>query len=103
MSRQVEGASTRVSAVLAGVVGVTLAVLVPPLLTAVADPSAGITVAVLAVAMAAWMRLGRPGVLAATGAEAVVRRSGDNAPPTLSCRVTDPVHHPLRPRAPGLA
>jgi hypothetical protein len=90
-------------AVLAGVVGAAFAILVPSLLTTVADPSGAVTVAVLTLALAALVRLGTPRVFAAAGAEAAALRAGDDAPPTLSGRVTDPVHHPLRPRAPGLA
>jgi hypothetical protein len=29
--------------------------------------------------------------------------TGDEVLFLLACRVTDPLHHPLRPRAPGLA
>ena len=82
-------------------VGAALALLVPPMLTVGADPLSG-AVAVLALALVALVAL-------AVHAVGVRRLAGgaprsDGAPtPILAGRVTDPTHHPVRPRAPGLA
>ena len=65
------------------------------------DHPAGLGVAVLAAALAA-LCVGRPAHV--VGPRAVVRTTArDRSAPLTSARVTDPTHHPLRPRAPGTA
>ena len=80
-----------------------LLTLVPSLtgLTGLAEPSLPAVVIALAVAALCWDRravatvLGHPATLTPrTSYDARARSRG---------RVTDPVHHPLRPRAPGTA
>jgi hypothetical protein len=55
-------------------------------------------------ALAALVRLDvRSVALAAAGARSATPPAREAAPLVLTGRVTDPVHHPLRPRAPGMA
>lgn len=102
MISRFEDATVPVRAVLATVVGAVLALLLPSL-SGTADTSATVTLALLALAVAALAGSAtRLGVVLA-GSHAAVPPTCDDAPPVLPGRVTDPVHHPLRPRAPGLA
>ena len=102
MSRALEDATTRTLALLTGVVGVGLAAVLPTLFTATADaPSAG--VAVLSLALAALLARAMRQVLFAACLRPVAAVVASGPPPLLPGRITDPVHHPLRPRAPGLA
>lgn len=103
MSRALEDATARILVLLAVMVGAVLAIVLPALLITAADaPSTAVTVltlalaALLVLAMVLW-------VSPAGCSRAPARLGGDGPPPVLSGRVTDPVHHPLRPRAPGLA
>ena len=101
MSRAAEIAPPRRRFALAFLVGAALALLVPPMLTVGADPL-GAAVGVLALALVALVALGlhRVGVGVLLGA---TFRSDDASALILSGRVTDPTHHPVRPRAPGPA
>ena len=99
MSRAVEGASTRCLTLLAGVLGLGLAAALPTLATGA--PSSG--VAALTLALAALLVLATRPLVLATGLRPVAKVVASGPPPLLPGRVTDPVHHPLRPRAPGLA
>jgi len=85
----------------AALLGAALVLLLPSLVAT--DPPGLLGLAVVAVALAAIVRLGATfGALSArtlTPAFATRRE----APPLLAGRATDPVHHPLRPRAPGTA
>jgi hypothetical protein len=90
---------TRAPEAAAVLLAAALALLLPSLVTT--DTPAGIGLAVATLALASMVRFrvfagalsARPSTPAyATGCE---------APPALPGRVTDPVHHPLRPRAPG--
>jgi hypothetical protein len=100
MSRALEDASTRTLALLTGVLGLGFAALLPMLFTADA-PSAG--VAMLTFALAAVLVLATRQVLLAAGLRPVATVIAAGPAPVLAGRVTDPVHHPLRPRAPELA
>jgi len=104
MSRAVDDATTRARLLLTGLLVVALATLVPTLQAAAGDPApTAVALAVLAPTLAAIARLGTGlGALAARPL-ALAQTTGSEAPPVLSGRVTDPVHHPLRPRAPGSA
>jgi hypothetical protein len=102
VSRALEDASTRLLALVTGVLGVALAAVLPTLFTAAADaPSAG--VAVLTLALAALLAVATRQVLLAACLRPIATVAASGPPPLLPGRVTDPVHHPLRPRAPGLA
>ena len=100
MSRASEVAPLRRLLPLVLLVGAVLALLLPP--TPGVDPLSG-AVTVLALALVALVGLGGHGV----GGRALLARAllhADDGPtPILSGRVTDPTHHPLRPRAPGPA
>jgi hypothetical protein len=102
MSRAVEDAITRTLTLLSGVLGLGLAVALPTLVTATEGaPSSG--VAVLTLALTALLVLATRQLLLAVGLRPVATVVASGPPPLLPGRVTDPVHHPLRPRAPGLA
>lgn len=102
MSRALEDATTRLLALLTGLVGVGVAAVLPTLFTASIDArSAG--VAALTLALAGLLALATRQVLLAACVQPVAAVAGDGPPPLLSGRVTDPVHHPVRPRAPGQA
>ncbi len=89
-------ARTRVA--LAGLVAVVLPLL---FLTAV-DVTTPLTVAMVAVVLAALVRLTDDGAPFASRLLAVRPRTAGAPEPVPSGHVTDPEHHPLRPRAPGL-
>jgi hypothetical protein len=84
-------------------IGGAVALLTPALFATTLDaPSAAVLVAV-AVALAAVVALSNHVMTSVIGALAPPPRTPDQAPKLLAGRVTDPLHHPLRPRAPGLA
>jgi protein-S-isoprenylcysteine O-methyltransferase Ste14 len=103
MGRALEDATERVWVALAVSVGGVVAVVLPSLLATSADPSST-AVAVLAVALAAVLGLESCWIVAvAARSDTAAPPAGDGPPPVLAGRATDCVHHPLRPRAPGLA
>jgi hypothetical protein len=105
MSRAFEDAIARPRVALVGIVAVTLAILAPSLLaTATAtDASGTVTLALLMLALASLVRFARRGGAVAARATAATAPTGDEPPPSVSGLVTDPMRHPLRPRAPGSA
>ena len=85
------------TALLAG----ALVLLLPSLVAA--DTPAAVGLAVMAMALVAMVRFGASfGALSALTSTAAYATRRE-APPLLPGRATDPVHHPLRPRAPGTA
>jgi putative intracellular protease/amidase len=102
MSRRVDAATAGLRLVLAVVVGGAAAHLVPSVLATTMEAPPALALAALALAVAAMV------CRICHGATSVPRVLGqqpgnaDEAPWFLSERVTDPLHHPLRPRAPGL-
>lgn len=78
-----------------------LALVMPELLMALDAPSAVVLAAVV-IAAAAAVTLCRLVATLATGAPRPPSPAVAAATSYLAGRVTDPVHHPLRPRAPGL-
>ena len=102
MSGVLEDASARAPIALAATVGAVLSILLPSLLTPASVAAGSVTLAVLALGLAALVRFGiRCGALAVRTKTAVPSTTAQ-ARPVLPGRATDPVHHPLRPRAPGL-
>ena len=102
MSRMVGAATARVRLALALVVGGVIALLMPSLLaTTMETPSVVLMVAVT-IALAAAAGLNSLIATSMPIALAPQPRTADEAPSFLAARVTDPLHHPLRPRAPGL-
>ena len=100
MSRALENASERTS--VAAMLGALLALFMPSLLTTASGPAGSVTLAVVTLALAALVRFGVRCVALAADTGTAVPSTDDDTAPALSTRVTDPVHHPLRPRAPGL-
>lgn len=83
-------------------VGAALVILLPSLLVTASDAAGSVSLAVLALAFASLVPFGTRRAAFAARTKTGVPRTGDKAAPVLPGRVTDPVHHPLRPRAPGL-
>ena len=102
MSGALEDATRGTFVLLTGLVGAVLGIVLPTLFTTAPDASST-AVAVLAMALAALLALGTRWVSLAALVQPVGAVAGDGPPPVLHGRVTDPVHHPIRPRAPGLA
>ncbi len=102
MSRALEDATARAWVVLATMLGATLAILLPSQLTTASHAAGSVTLAVITLAFAALVRFGVRSVAFAARTKTAVPPTDDKAAPVLAGRVTDPVHHPLRPRAPGL-
>lgn len=102
MRWMVGAATARLRLSLAIVVGGFVALLMPSLLTALATSPSVVVLAAVAVAVAGVVVLG--GHVARFVPRAVTSRSGttDGVPSCLAGALTDPRHHPLRPRAPGL-
>jgi hypothetical protein len=102
MSQARADATVRARAMLALLVGAALAVLLP---TMVAGPgtTSGTAAAVLTLALAALVGLAMLGTALAVQSGATSLPAARAPLPVLAGRVTDPTHHPLRPRAPGSA
>ena len=95
-------ASMRPRGALAGV-GILLAFVLPLVLFTAVDATTPTSVALVALVLATLVGFADRGAQFA-GRLLVARfHTADLAPPVLAGRVTDPVHHPLRPRAPGTA
>jgi hypothetical protein len=100
MSRDVYDATARRRFALAALVAAGLALVVPALLITPADGTT-VSLAVVALVLATLVRLADHGpLLAASLVAAHPPRQGDSAH-VPTARITDPAHHPLRPRAPG--
>ena len=83
-------------------VGGAISLLTPSLLATTVDgPSAVVLVALALTATAVAVLLSHVATPVA-GTLAPHARAADEVAPVLTGRVTDPLHHPLRPRAPGL-
>jgi hypothetical protein len=74
----------------------------PSLLTFGTDVPAAVTLAALALVFAAVVIVRSRSTVLVVGGGGSPHLVGDEAAPVLPGRATDPVHHPLRPRAPGL-
>ena len=103
MSRMLGAVTPRLRFALAIMVGGAVALLMPTLLATTVDAPSAVVLAALVSALIA--AVGLNGQLATLVARALapLPRAADSAPAHLAARVTDPCHHPLRPRAPGLA
>jgi hypothetical protein len=93
---------TRARALLPAMLASAIVIIVPAMLMPGAD-TASVTAAALLVGVAALLRLCVSGASRASQSRSVVPPTDDMSPVLIPGRVTDPVHHPLRPRAPGLA
>lgn len=103
MSRAIQDAELRLWRALVTLAYATLCLLLPSLVMATSDVSTTIAVGVLAAALAALVQVGMCSAACAPSGRSGVLTTADDAPPLLTGRITDPVHQPLRPRAPGLA
>ena len=90
----------RVRLALALAVAGALGLVLPSIVTAVEGPSA-LVVASLAMAMVAMVHVASRRELALALVPFRADLSSDEAHVLLPGRVTDSVHHPIRPRAPG--
>jgi len=97
---QAVGRSERGRTALGVALAAVLAVLLPALVTAEATMPA---VAGLVLALAALLVLAPRSLTRAACAHLATAPIDDAPPIVLPGRATDPVHHPLRPRAPGHA
>lgn len=94
--------TTRLRLTLAIKVGGAVALLVPSLFATTLDAPSAVVLAAVAAAVAAVVGLNSHVATPVASALAPQPRTADEAPAFLPGRVTDPLHHPLRPRAPGL-
>ena len=104
MSRMAGTTTARLRLALAVLVGGSAAFLLPPSLAATTGAPSGVVLAMVALAaVAALVRL--TSLVTAAVPIGLTAQSRATAGPLafLAARVTDPLHHPLRPRAPGLA
>lgn len=85
------------------VVGGAAGLLMPFLLATQANAPSAVVLATLAVAVAAVVVLDTYVATFAPATLAAAPRSTDDGPSSCAGGVTDPLHNPLRPRAPGLA
>lgn len=94
----------RLRVLLAAAVAVVLTLVVVHLLPVlvVGEAPTSLALTVVAVALAALLGGGRPG-WAGVRRPVTARPRGADVPLHLAGRVTDPGHHPVRPRAPGPA
>ena len=83
-------------------VGGLIAQLLPAVLGTTVDSSSAVALVALGLALTTVVVLGHLGAATVSGALTVGAVASDDVPPFLAGRVTDPQHHPLRPRAPGL-
>jgi len=96
------GPRTALAGVVVGSLAAVLALLAPSLVSAVDSP-ASVGLAMVALVLAALVRPGDHGAVLASRTVPTRFPATREASPVLTARVTDPVHHPLRPRAPGPA
>lgn len=84
------------------IVGALVALIAPALLVATLDAPSTIVLAALAVALTAALVVPSYVATSSAGLPAARASAADRTPSLLADRVTDPLRHPLRPRAPGL-
>lgn len=84
------------------IVGALVALLAPALLVSTLDTPSTVVLAALAVALTAALVIPSYAATSAARPPAPHASTADRAPLLLADRVTDPLRHPLRPRAPGL-
>lgn len=103
MSRMVGTATARLRLPLDVVLGGLVALLLPSMFAMTVDASSAGVLAAVAMAAVAVL-VGRISLVATSPSRAPAPqcRATEEASSFLAARVTDPLHHPLRPRAPGL-
>lgn len=103
MSRPPGAETPRLRFALAIVAGGAVALLIPSVSATAMDAPAAVLLAALGMALAAAVRLNSHVATLGARAAAPPHRAADDVPVFLVGRVTDPVHQPIRPRAPGMA
>jgi hypothetical protein len=103
MSRMPDAETPRLRFPLAVMVGGAASLLMPSLFAAPLDVPSTVLLATLVVAFAATVGFNHHVGTSVARALAPPLRAVGDAPIFLAGRVTDPVHHPIRPRAPGMA
>jgi hypothetical protein len=88
---------------LAIMAGSAVAVLIPSMSATTMDAPATVLLAALGMALAAAVHLNSHVARLVARAVAPPYRTPDDVPLFIAGRITDPVHHPIRPRAPGMA
>lgn len=101
MSRMTGAATARAGLLLALVLGAAVAVVMPSLFATTVESPQAMVLAAVATAVAALVGLDGHVATRVAGALRPRPRIAEDAPSFLAERVADPVHHPLRPRAPG--
>jgi nitrate/nitrite transporter NarK len=100
MDRTASDAVARVRLAVALTVAGAIALVLPSIATAVESPSA-LVVASLAMAVAAMVHVGSGRRLALAFVPVRVHNSSEEVYVVRPGQATDPIHHPIRPRAPG--
>lgn len=103
MSRPVTTATARVRAGLLALLGLVATALVTLTPTLAVDGSSAMTAAVVALLVTTLAAHGHPRRSLPLSARGTAPTASYDAWPSLRAFVTDPVHHPRRPRAPGTA
>ena len=103
MAPAVPGATTRRRVALANLGAAALIAVAPLLFFTAVDTSATVSLAVVTLVVAALVRIRDDGAVLAARAVITGLATAGEGPPVLPGRITDPVHNPLRPRAPGMA
>jgi hypothetical protein len=103
MGREVGDIRTRARSVLADAVGRMLGLMLPVLVTTAVEAPGGASVTLVAVVLAVLITFGGRHFVSTAPAFAARRLRPVGPRLRFTAEVTDPPHHPLRPRAPGLA
>jgi hypothetical protein len=93
-------ATARRRVALACLTAAALALVAPALLLSPADGTT-VSLAVVALVLATLVRLADLSPLLTAGSVAAHPANSRGEVPVPTARITDPTHHPLRPRAPG--
>jgi hypothetical protein len=92
---------SRTIPVVRSVLGAVLLLVAPALLVATVDPSAATALVAFALATVVLLLVAHGGAAASWHA-VTIRPQTEAITRVVTGRVTDPVHHPIRPRAPGI-
>jgi len=103
MSRMLGAVTPRLRVALVIMAGAAVSLMLPVLVAPTVDSSTSMVLAALVMACVAAARLNSHVATSVARVSAPSSRSADGAPMLLAGRVTDPIHHPIRPRAPGMA
>ena len=94
-------AARRGPAACVGALVVLLAALLPAATWSASDPAGAVALGALTLALVSLVRVGLWCVALLLAVGTAAHRPVDRLVPPTAGRITDPAHHPLRPRAPG--